>query len=679
MYLKLFQPAVAFIVKTCSMVLLGLSCCTGGTEGNHPEVPVADSIGWLLDKSMSLPDSMTHTAMEYAEKALQISRRKNPGKTVMFNLYYHLGVLSEQTGNYNLATAYFKEALAFSGKEQLRKTGNVFNYLGQMAFQQGKYDVAMEYFPKALNIRIQLNDAEGQATSYLNIGTAYQKEGYYGQAQEQYERSLNLYSMLNHETGKADCLNNLGGLRLEQNRPKEALEYYFETEKIYRNNNNYEQLRRIYNNIGNTYQSMGDTEQARKYYFMTLKLSNSLSSPVALAEINYTIGNFLNEINQPDSAISFYGNAIEIAESSGLYEVLSDALEERSLLFAKSKRYQEAYNDHVASSYIYNILNNKEQTRAFTQKSMQYQFDIQNQQQMFRNRLQRTFIIALSVVVFLVGALGLLYYRSYVRKKKDSELLAKQKTEITDSIRYASLIQKATFPVKEFADIVLSDYFIYFKPRDILSGDFYWVYYTDDYIVVAVADCTGHGVPGAMTSMLGISALNKITSRMHIPKASKILDELRLEIVSVLNPVGYDDRRCDGMDIALAVIHTQKREIDFAGAYNPLYLIRNGQLFEKKADKMPIGLYVKNNTLFTSNRFDYVPGDIIYMFTDGYADQFGGAKNSKFKTKNFKQLLLDISKQPMEEQERILGKTHLEWKGSNAQLDDILVVGVKLT
>jgi len=661
------------------MAIIGLICCTGGTEGNNPGLPATDSIGWFLEKSMSLPDSMTQTALEYAEKALQLSRKKNPGKTVMFNIYYHLGELSEYTGNYDLATSYFKEAIEFSGREHQKKTGNAFNYIGQMAFQQGKYDVAMEYFPKALNIRIQLNDHEGQATSYLNIGTAYQKEGYYEQAQEQYERSLNLYSMLNSESGKADCLNNLGGLRLEQNRPKEALEYYFESEKIYRNNNSYEQLRRIYNNIGDTYQSMGDTEQARKYYFMILQLSNSLSSPVALAEIYYTIGHFLNDTNHADSAITYYGKAIEIAESSGLYEILYDALEERSFLFAKTKRYQEAYNDYVACSYVYNILNNKEKTRTFTQKSMQYQFDIQQQQQLFRNHLQRTFIIALSVVVFLVGALGVLSYRSYVRKKKDSELLAKQQKEITDSIRYASLIQKATFPVKEFADIVLSDYFIYFKPREILSGDFYWVYYTDDYIVVAVADCTGHGVPGAMTSMLGISALNKITSKMQIPKANKILDELRVEIVSVLNPVGYDDRRCDGMDIALTVIHTQMREIEYAGAYNPLYLVRNGQLIEKKADKMPIGLYVKNNTLFTSNRFDFLPGDIIYLFTDGYASQFGGVNNTKFKTKNFRQLLLDISKKPMEEQERILDKTHQEWKGSYPQLDDILVVGIKLS
>jgi serine phosphatase RsbU (regulator of sigma subunit) len=249
------------------------------------------------------------------------------------------------------------------------------------------------------------------------------------------------------------------------------------------------------------------------------------------------------------------------------------------------------------------------------------------------------------MAAFLVGAVGVVLYRGFVQKKKANALLAKQndllehqKQEITDSIRYASLIQKATLPAKDYSDSVLPEHFVYYKPRDIVSGDFYWIDRTDNHIIVAAADCTGHGVPGAIVSMLGISTLTKIAGKMETPKADEILNELRSEIIRLLNPVGSADRRLDGMDIALVVIHTKIREMEYAGAYNPLYLVRDGQLIEKKANKMPIGLYVKKDELFTAHRIDYQTGDIIYLFSDGYSDQFGGTDSSKFKTKNFKNL-----------------------------------------
>jgi len=256
--------------------------------------------------------------------------------------------------------------------------------------------------------------------------------------------------------------------------------------------------------------------------------------------------------------------------------------------------------------------------------------------------------------------------------------LERQKEEITDSIRYASLIQKATLPAKDYTDIVLPEHFIHYRPRDIVSGDFYWIGNTDDHIIVAAADCTGHGVPGAIVSMLGISTLTKIVGRMQTPKADEILNELRDEIIHLLNPVGAADKRQDGMDIAMVVIDTKKREMEFAGAYNPLYLISDGQLIEKKANRMPIGLYVKIGELFTATRFNYQPGDTIYMFSDGYADQFGGAEGSKFKSKNFKDLLLDINGLSMEEQAQEIEKRHLEWRGEHPQIDDVLVIGIKL-
>ena len=606
-------------------------------------------------------------------------------KNTQFDNLFELGVQSEKDGNYDLAISSFKAAADFLGKENLAEKGDAYNHIGQIALQQGKYDVAMEYFPMALNIRMELNDKEGQATSYLNIGTVFQKEGWYEQALEQYERSLNLYQSLKHEAGKANCFNNLGGLCFEQNKNQLALDYYLKSEEIYREIGNYERLCTIYGNIGSIYHSMNDIDEAQKYYFKMLQLSRSLTLPEILAETYYSIGTFHSSINHLDSAIFYYGKAIEIAESSNLFEILYYVLEERSNLFAREERYRESYNDHVAYSFVYDIVNNREKIQTFTQKSMQYEFDIQQQQEKYKSRILWILVIALSVGVLLVGTVVVMLNRSFEQKKKSNELLSKQnellarkKEEITDSIRYASLIQKATLPTKEYSDGVLPEHFIFYKPRDIVSGDFYWVNRSEDCTIVVVADCTGHGVPGAIVSMLGISSLNKITSRMKEHKADEILNEMRYEIIRQLNPMGSDNIRQDGMDMAIVVIPDNSREIEYAGAYNPLYLVRNGELIEKKADRMPIGLHVKKNEPFTSNRFEYLPDDILYLFSDGYADQFGGADGSKFKTKNLKNLLLSINSYPMAEQALILEKTHQEWKGANAQVDDILVVGIKL-
>ena len=672
----LFRIVTLWCIATLCM------CCTGGTGQNGYNLPHTDSITWLLHKGVSQPDSM---AGAYLERALYLSQQKNAGKSVQFDLYYHLGVQSEKAGNYDLAESYFREVDKFSDRAYLSKKGTAYNHIGQITLRKGKYDVAMEFFPKALTIRIQLNDREGQASSYRNIGTAYQKAGHYEQAQEQYEQSMSLYASLNNELGKADVLNNLGGLWLEQNKPGQALEYYLESEKIYSATGSDEQLWNVFNNIGWTYLLMNETEQAYEYYLKMLQLSRSLSSPSFLAETYCTVGTFFDDRQQPDSAVHYYGKAIEIAYSSKLYEVLYDALEKRSRLYADEGRYREAYNDLIAHAYAYDEVNNRENIRAFTEKAGQYKFDMLQQQQLYENHIQRIFIIALSVAALLVGAVLVVLHRSFVQKKKANALLAgqndlleHQKEEITDSIRYASLIQKATLPAKDYTDSVLPEHFIYYKPRDIVSGDFYWIDRTGDHIIVAAADCTGHGVPGAIVSMLGLSALKKIAGRMKTPKADEILNELRGEIIHLLNPVGSADRRQDGMDIALVVIHTQNREMEYAGAYNPLYVIRDGQLIEKKANKMPIGLYVKKEESFTAHMLDYQSGDAIYLFSDGYADQFGGTDGAKFKTKNFKELLVNINGHSMEEQMHILEKTHVEWKGKYPQIDDILVIGIKL-
>ncbi len=278
--------------------------------------------------------------------------------------------------------------------------------------------------------------------------------------------------------------------------------------------------------------------------------------------------------------------------------------------------------------------------------------------------------------------------------------IAEQKREIMDSIVYARRIQSAILPPREYIGKNLRKYFILNKPRDVVSGDYYWITEKDNKIIVAAADCTGHGVPGAFMSMLGVALLNQIVSDDIDLKASEILNQLRSKVINSLRQTGKEGEAKDGMDIALCVIDSENRKIQYAGANNPLYLVRKlsdevkqmaendelprhiycnekYELIEYKADKMPIGIYMLDKP-FTNNIIQMKKNETIYIFSDGYADQFGGEKGKKFKYKPFKKMLLDIQDKDMTEQEKILDKVIVDWMGDFEQIDDVLVIGVRL-
>jgi serine phosphatase RsbU (regulator of sigma subunit)/ligand-binding sensor domain-containing protein len=252
--------------------------------------------------------------------------------------------------------------------------------------------------------------------------------------------------------------------------------------------------------------------------------------------------------------------------------------------------------------------------------------------------------------------------------------------EITGSIEYAWRIQTALLPKQDQFNQHFSDHFILFKPRSIVSGDFYWVHQNDGKIFVTAADCTGHGVPGAFMSMLGISYLNEIVGNSHNnhKTAADILNQLRQTIKNSLHQTGKRDLTKDGMDMAFCIIDKNNMTLDFAGAFNPLYIFRNGVFEKHLADRMPVGIYHTEKESFTNHHLDLNPGDTLYLFSDGYIDQLGGPKHKKFKSKNFVALLQDIYSLPMDEQKKILEQQFQTWKGQNFQVDDVIVLGLKI-
>jgi serine phosphatase RsbU (regulator of sigma subunit) len=251
-----------------------------------------------------------------------------------------------------------------------------------------------------------------------------------------------------------------------------------------------------------------------------------------------------------------------------------------------------------------------------------------------------------------------------------------QKKEITDSIYYAERIQRSLLPAANILKMILPEHFILFKPRDIVSGDFYWVTEKSDKIYVTAVDCTGHGVPGAFMSMLGISFLNEIVNKSEEIGPEEVLNQLRKYIIKALKQVGQEGESKDGMDMSIVVFDKAQKTIQFAGANNPLYFVRNGEMEEIKGDKMPVGIHEKMNS-FKIHSFDIQRGDTFYIFSDGYADQFGGPRAKKFMYSNFKTLLMNIQTKSMREQGKILDDTIEAWKGDVDQIDDIVIIGLR--
>jgi serine phosphatase RsbU (regulator of sigma subunit) len=270
--------------------------------------------------------------------------------------------------------------------------------------------------------------------------------------------------------------------------------------------------------------------------------------------------------------------------------------------------------------------------------------------------------------------------------------------EIKESIEYARRIQTSTLPDLSLLNSVIEDHFILFRPRDIVSGDFFWTAMVENSTVLTVSDCTGHGVPGAFMSMLGMSILKEIVQKEYITHPGVILRKLRKEIVNALGQKGVSGEQRDGMDLALITIYHESRKLEFAGAYNSLYMVRNKNLakpaiqnisvfdpedhaehvlYEIRADKMPVAYYERMDK-FTTHEIDLMKGDILYLFTDGYADQFGGPAGKKFMYKPFKKLLFRHAHLPMDQQKQVLHDTLEKWMGNLAQVDDICVMGIKI-
>ena len=273
------------------------------------------------------------------------------------------------------------------------------------------------------------------------------------------------------------------------------------------------------------------------------------------------------------------------------------------------------------------------------------------------------------------------YYKRFydLELKTDYIEIEQKKKDLLDSIRYAYRIQKAISPPKYLVNRLLPNHFILYKPKDVVSGDFYFVSEFHDRVLFAAVDCTGHGVPGALMSVIGFNSLVQAVREKDIDTPGKVLSYLDESVNEILRQTHDESGVKDSMDLAVCTIDFNKNELMYAGAYNPLYYVHKGELHEIKADKIPIGVNVDGVVdIFTDHTIQLEKGDTVYIFSDGYADQFGGPHDKKFKYNQLREAILSVQDKAMKEQGKILEKILIDWQGDEEQIDDVLVMGVKL-
>ena len=609
-----------------------------------------------------------------------------------------LTLLSRKYLGRNPDTALKKGMYALTLAKQLNYKKGIaqsLNAIGNVHRIKGDYQEALDFFLQALKIEEESNNKLRIAKIQNNIGTVYFYQKDYTKTIDYFHKSLEALEQLGDKRSMAASLNNIGGVYNIQEDHKKALEYFFRAYDIAEEINDKKGISVYLTSIGGVYIKFEEYDKALEYLLISLKIKEELNARKSITYNYFAIGELYLRKQQYEYAIEYYNKALEISRELNIKEGIKEAYESLSELYANKDDYKKAYEYYQLYSKMTDSLFNEENAKQIAEMQTKYesekkqkQIEIQNlklnKQDLELNR-NRILQYGLTGGVLMLILLSYFVYSRYRLKQKANKQLAEKNKEITDSILYAKYIQEALLPLMEEIMDKLPNSFILFKPKDIVSGDFYWFANVsrDDarsYIIAAV-DCTGHGVPGAFMSMLGNAYLSEIVNEKGITKPSDILEALRDDIIKSLKQKAGIGESKDGMDIALCNLEFLAGQagikLQYAGANNPLFIVRNGELMETMADRQPIGIYVESKP-FTNHTIDLQKGDAIYIFSDGYFDQFGGPQAKKFMIKRFKQLLLSIQDKNMQQQKEHLDKTIEDWKGNEGQVDDILVIGIKV-
>lgn len=603
-----------------------------------------------------------------------------------------------QTTQSNLpdtAFLYCNEALKMSRSMGYKKgLGAANNILGDLYWYQSDYSSSSDHYFEALKIFDEQNDKPAIASCYRNIGWVYLNQNNFQQAKSYFNKSLAFNLELKDRPKAGQNYNDLGIVMMEQHHYEDALNFLQKSLSIQLESDNKNNLVSTYSNIAGVYKSMGKLELA----IANLKKSEVLSLEVGNKQNIAIIKSMLGEVyalnKNYKEALGKIDEAFAIANELHFKDAIKESYLKYAYIYSKLGDYQKAYYYSDLGLKIKDSIYNENNTRQINEMTAKYESEkkeleisaLEKDKALVGEKLakEKNFKLFLILLSLLIAGVAFVLFLNMSNKKKANKALsiAYQEIEIknkdiTDSINYSKKIQDASLPSKELQLKLFPASFIFFRPKDIVSGDFYWYAEKDNYKLIAACDCTGHGVPGALMSMIGNNLLNQIVIENNVSSPEEILNQLNRAIRKSLKQAGTTESR-DGMDIAL--IRIKDKELDFAGAQRPLYILNKGELQEIKGDKYSIGgITTADEKPFSKTSLELEAGSCIYLFSDGYVDQFGGTSGKKFMTKNFKELLLKIHSLPMEQQSIEIESTLSSWQGNKEQVDDVLVIGIQIS
>jgi serine phosphatase RsbU (regulator of sigma subunit) len=667
-------------------------------------------------------------ALFYGNEALDLSKKLQYQRGMAL-ANKNIGLCYYLEGDYWNTIRFWQQSLrSFEAINDKTGVSNIHNNIGAVYSNVGDHARALDYYLKSLDAAREAADSLRILTASQNIGLIYlANESSHNEAREHFREALYLSQVLEEYEAEGMVSLHLGEIWYKRGDMDSAL-YYFERSMAVSGMSDSNLFPLAMASSGKVYmqrKEFGKALEIQEKAYEIAKISEEqdlLTILMGLAETYVRQGDFV-------SSISTYKKAEQTANELEALYVLGDIYRGLSLSYAAISDYGNAYNylfqkHEIDSSLISSSEERKTELMNFTNDILKQEKEVaievlekQSLIEQLKSKRQRAIIITVVSIGIFILFLAIRFYnqtryikginvkirtqrdeiesqrdeieahRDEVEAQRDQlqtnrDVVVKQKNEIIESINYAKRIQSAMLPPEQYVSELLNENFIFYRPRDIVSGDFYWIKQVKQYIILLAADCTGHGVPGAFLSMLGISFLDEIVQRREITQANQILNNLRKQFKFSLRQNGQRDESKDGMDMALCILDLGNMKMQYAGANNPLYLIRdvndNPELKEIKADRMPIGYYQGKDRSFVNHEIQLEIGDTFYIFTDGFIDQKGGKDNKKFMSKNFRNLLLDIHDQAMHDQKDILDRSLSEWMGNKSQMDDILVIGVRV-
>lgn len=529
--------------------------------------------------------------------------------------YGKIGLVNYKLKNNLKAADYFKKSLEVSIKHGSKNNiAYAYNNLGNIYSIESKmYDIALEYYKRSLNIRKELNHTLEIAPILLNMGGIYFDKKDIKNAELYFKEALDLNIKNKAERSTALCLINLGSICFDQKDYKQANVYF--TEALKHLGDDFQFKETVYYNLGEVNLKLGNLEDALKYNDTCMTIKDSLYSREAIKSLNEMQVKYETE----KTKLELDKKELEAKNNTiKIYAALGGILLLLGLVFFIFRGFRQKSKDNLALEQMNGIISEK------------------------------------------------------------SKIVEAQHKDITDSIKYAERIQTAILPPDKLWKQILPNSFVYYRPKDILSGDFYWVEETKTHVYIAAADCTGHGVPGALVSIINYNLLNKAVLEKNLVDPAQILNQVNEWLTQALHQSYNAASMRDGMDVSICTINKNTKIMQFAGAFNSGYLVKDGSIIEMPADKKPVGAFIEDDiTAFTSKEYQLTGNETIYLFSDGYADQFGGPKGKKFKYKNLQNLILDSQALSFDQQKEKVTQTFLDWKGNYEQTDDVLLIGFK--